>query len=126
MATKKKAVKKKTAKKKAVKKKAIKKKTAKKKAVKKPSLSAKQRDEIHKALKSAEERLLENYRKVAGMSAKDWERESEKYRKVVVRDVGKAKKQIEAEVRKNPQAAKAAATAVAAVVGAFVLSRIKK
>jgi len=99
---------------------------AKKKVAKKNVLTKAQKDRIKRAVKDAEKKMMANYKKAVKLSGRDWSKESVKYRRIVKRNVAKASKRIEVEVRKNPAGAAVAAAAIGAVAGAFLMSMMKR
>ncbi|MFH0862398.1 MAG: hypothetical protein V1875_05135 [Candidatus Altiarchaeota archaeon] len=91
-------------------------------ALKKPIVSAEQKKRIQKALSDVETKLLNNYKSISKGSGKTVVKETKKLKK----NIGKARKRIEVEVRKNPAGAAVAAAVLGAVAGAIIMSRLKK
>ena len=92
------------------------------KALKKPIVSAEQRKRIQKALNEVEAKLVNNYKSLSKGSGKSVVQETKKLKK----NIGKARKRIEVEVKKNPAGATVAAAVLGAVAGAILMSKLKK
>ncbi|MFH1055475.1 MAG: hypothetical protein V1744_05215 [Candidatus Altiarchaeota archaeon] len=99
---------------------------ASKKKVTRKVLTLAQKTRIKNAIKNAEKKLVENYQKAVKMSGKDWKKQAGKYRNIAKKNVQKAGRRIETEVRRNPAGAALASAAIGAIVGAFVMSKLKK
>ena len=89
-------------------------------------LSEKHKSRIRTAIKKAEDKLMANYKKVSGMTGEDWKKASKKYRLHVKKDMAKARKRIDSEVRKNPEGATIAAAVIGALAGAIIMSKLKR
>jgi hypothetical protein len=89
-------------------------------------LTEAQRKKIKSAIQNAEDKVIANYKKAAGMSGADWKKQSTKVKAKVKKDMARAKARVEAEVRKNPAGATVAAAAIGALVGALVMSKLKR
>jgi len=92
------------------------------KAKAKKIITEAQKKKIRATIKNAEEKLITNYRKIAGISGKDLAKAKVKVKK----NMAKAKKRIEAAIRKNPAGAAVAAAAMGALVGALLMSKVKR
>jgi hypothetical protein len=93
-----------------------------KKKAKGKSLSKNQKEKIQTALKKVETNLLSGYKSVASSSGKSLSKGSVKIKK----DLSRARKKIEAEVKKNPAGAAVAAAVLGAVAGALLMSKLRK
>ena len=89
-------------------------------------LSAKHKNKVKAAITNAEKKLVENYKKVASMSGEDWRKVSGKYKAKVSKDMGKARKRIDGEIRKNPEGATIAAAVIGALAGAIIMSKLRR
>jgi hypothetical protein len=92
------------------------------KAAVKKVVTAEQKKKIEKAFKNVEAKLLTNYKNLSAGSGKSLGKEAKKIRQ----NIGKAKKRVEVEVRKNPAGATIAAAVLGALAGAIIMSKLKK
>ncbi len=86
-------------------------------------LTAVEKQRVEKALRNVEDRLVEGYRSAAAnVSGKSLRNGTKK----IKANVSKARKRIEAEVKKNPAGATVAAAVLGAIAGALIVSKLKK
>ena len=95
-------------------------------AIKKESLTEEQRRKINAAIKSAEDKVIANYKLAAEMAGADWAKISKHVKAKVKRDIAKAEAKIEFAVNENPNAVNVVAAAIGAIVGVIVMSELQK
>ncbi|MCX6695104.1 MAG: hypothetical protein NTU61_02245 [Candidatus Altiarchaeota archaeon] len=89
-------------------------------------VSAKHKNKIGAAIKSAEQKLVDNYKKVSHMSGEDWRKVSKKYKEKAKKDMAQARKKVNTAIRKNPEGATIAAAIIGAIAGALIMSKLRK
>jgi len=92
----------------------------------KKTISPNQKKKLQSALNGLEQKLVTNYKNVAGMSRNDWRKQSKTYHAKVKKQVAAARRKVEAHVRKNPAQATLAAAILGAVAGAVIMSKLRK
>ena len=84
------------------------------------------KNRISSAINNTEKKLIENYKNVAKMSGEDWSKAGKKYTTKVKKDMGKVRKRVNTEIKKNPEGATIAAAIIGALAGAIIMSKLRK